>query len=241
MFDSKKIKLFCIPHAGASSSMYLKWEEFLYSQVELRQVELAGRGKRFKEKLLTNFSDVITDCCNIILRDMKDVNPLPYAIYGHSLGGLIAFGVCNSIQENKLTQPIHLFISGCTPPGRIDPKDNLDNLSNSEFIKEIASYGGIPLNLLQDPKMLNLFLPILRADFNVFFSHTLRDLKHKVNTDVTILYGNEDIGISKIDEWKAYVCKECDIQIFKGDHFFTMENNEGIINLINCKLARYYT
>lgn len=45
-----KVRIFCIPYAGGSASIYNKWKKYVGSDFELILIELAGRGSRFNHK-----------------------------------------------------------------------------------------------------------------------------------------------------------------------------------------------
>ncbi|MBI5538973.1 MAG: thioesterase, partial [Bacteroidia bacterium] len=43
------MKLFCFPYAGGSSVVFNNWKSYLRYDIELRAIELAGRGKRIMD------------------------------------------------------------------------------------------------------------------------------------------------------------------------------------------------
>ncbi|WP_197144539.1 thioesterase II family protein [Lysinibacillus sphaericus] len=81
----RKIKLFCLPYAGGSSVTYIKWGKLLNRYIEVIEVELPGRGRRINDPLIDNLEDMVED----VFRFIKDQLTGDYAIFGHSMGGLI--------------------------------------------------------------------------------------------------------------------------------------------------------
>lgn len=77
------MKLFCIPYAGSSASIYSQWSSELGGIAEIIPVELAGRGRRIYDPLYRSFEEAVEDVTSIIVQQL---NENPYAIFGHSLG-----------------------------------------------------------------------------------------------------------------------------------------------------------
>lgn len=51
------INLICIPHAGGSAVVYMKWKKFLNNNVRLHPIELSGRGSRYLEPFYITIED----------------------------------------------------------------------------------------------------------------------------------------------------------------------------------------
>ncbi|EHP40326.1 linear gramicidin dehydrogenase, type II thioesterase [Cupriavidus basilensis OR16] len=49
------LQLFCLPHAGASATTYLRWRRLLPADIALVPLEPPGRGARLDEPLLRDF------------------------------------------------------------------------------------------------------------------------------------------------------------------------------------------
>src|SRR6185369_7818116 len=108
-----KIKLFCLPYAGGSSMVFHKWKKYLNSEIELRAIELAGRGRRIHESMYQDRAEAVEDVFQLI---KDEIRQSPYALLGHSMGSLIAYEVAQKIRANKLPEPLHVFFSGSSAP-----------------------------------------------------------------------------------------------------------------------------
>lgn len=49
------VSLLCLPCAGASATMYLRWRRLLPKWIQVVPVELPGRGGRLAEALVEDF------------------------------------------------------------------------------------------------------------------------------------------------------------------------------------------
>lgn len=68
--------------------MYYKWKNIMNNNIQLVPIELKGRGTRYGEGFYTDFEDAFNDIyLNIRDKIMED----EYALFGHSMGSLLAF------------------------------------------------------------------------------------------------------------------------------------------------------
>jgi len=76
------ITLFCLPCAGASATMYLRWRRSL-PNLKVIPLELPGGGVRSSEPLVEDFNILV----NQLYEELSPSMPKGYAIFGHSMGG----------------------------------------------------------------------------------------------------------------------------------------------------------
>ncbi|CAM1357015.1 thioesterase II family protein [Tenacibaculum halocynthiae] len=227
----KKIKLFCIPYAGGSSSIYNKWKDKLGKNIELCPIELAGRGGRIKENHYSCLSEAVNDILNQII---EDINAYDYAIFGHSMGAFLAYEVIHKIMKLGLRKPIHSFFSGRKPPGIGMRKKLFTEMNPIEFEKEVLALGGTPPEFFKYPELKELFIPLLRSDFAISETIVERSEGIVLNNNFSILIGkDENINLETAVKWRKFTDKECDIHFIKGDHFFLLHEQETVIGLVN--------
>jgi len=227
----KETILFCLPYAGGSARIYAKWRKFLNSSVELFPIELAGRGKRFNEPFYSTMDEAIHD----IYSQIKDKLNHPFAIYGHSMGSLLAYELSYKIQQTNGLSPLHIFFSGGKPPHCRTVKKEIHKLTDSDFKNEIKRMGGTPNELLAEKELFEIFMPILRADFRLIETYRyIKKSDSKLNSKVTVLNGKEDeISDNELLGWQQYTKQSCNIVNFEGGHFFINDHAESIVDLIN--------
>ena len=66
--------------------------------IVVNEVELAGRGRRMNEPLIDNMEEMVED----IYYSIKDYITEPYAIFGHSMGGLLTYELCHKLQKKAI-------------------------------------------------------------------------------------------------------------------------------------------
>jgi medium-chain acyl-[acyl-carrier-protein] hydrolase len=155
--------LFCFPYAGGGASVFNSWPELLPAKVELWSVQLPGR-----ENLLTLPAFTRIEPLSTALADaMRPYLDIPFAFYGHSMGALVSFELARALRRERHATPQCLFVSGHRAPQLPAPHSALYDLPQSEFLDRVRNMGGTPDDVLANPELIELFTPVLRADFEL--------------------------------------------------------------------------
>lgn len=223
--------LFCLPYAGGSESIYYEWKKYLSSSIRLNPIELKGRGRRYNEPFYETLDEAVEDIFkNIKYKIMDD----DYAIYGHSMGSLLAYELYYKIKKYNVKEPKHIFFSGYQAPSVIGKKEDIHNLPDYDFIKKMIDIGGTPKEIVNNMEIFEIFIPILRSDFKIIENYNYEKKEKKIECDVSILCGKQDfLQLKEILAWKDHVAKEIKIYNFEGNHFFINDNIQVITNVIN--------
>lgn len=227
--------LFCLPYAGGSEAIYYKWENHLHPSIQLIPIALKGRGKRFGEIFYESLEQAVDD----IFENIKDkIVDNDYAIYGHSMGGLLAYELYYKISELNIKKPTHIFFSGCGAPSIIRERENTYTLSDCDLMKKIMKKGGTPEELMNNQELLQIFVPIIRSDYKIIETYNYEERENKIECDVSILNGKQDsIKLEEIVAWEKHVSKGFNVYNFNGNHFFINSNAENITSIINGTLS----
>ena len=226
-----KRTLFTIPFAGGNRFAFKRYNEFLEDSFNIYPLELAGRGERFSEELISDIYDVRDDLFNQIKENLNG----EYVIYGHSLGGLLAYLLTLLLEDKQLPLPTKLVISGRANPS-MKPITIKYNLSKDKFIESLKELGGMPSDFFKHPELFELFEPILRTDFQLVECFDFKE-KRQIDTKISVLYGKEE-AFSRIEamRWREFtIDKTIDFHEFQGDHFFIYNHIETICKIIRAK------
>ncbi|MGE4512796.1 MAG: thioesterase II family protein [Chryseobacterium sp.] len=230
-----KINLYSIPYAGGSSVVYNKWSENLQSSVNIKPVELSGRGKRFSEPLYEDIHEAVEDIFNSI---KEEITEIPYALFGHSMGALIAFELAQRIRKAGLPSPVHIFISGRSAPHVNKTGEKMySRMDDVKFRQEVLNLGGTPKEFFSHPELLELFLPVLKNDFRLVENYSYNYNYQPLNVDMTVLLGKgDDLTETEGESWSEYTTESCEITYLEGGHFFINEQRLNITQIINNSL-----
>ncbi len=217
-------RLFIFPHAGGGPAPFSKWS--IPSTIEAWIAHYPGRGSRYKEPLVTRINALVDGLAEAI----PPLLDKPFAFFGHSLGGLVAFELA------KGKQPNILFVSGCGAPSLPNPHPHIHRLPDSDFIDALKKFNGIPDEVIANPEMMSLFLPILHADFEAF--ETYRPNSHRLDCPIIALSGLDDSRVSReqVEGWALHTENSFESKYFAGDHFFIATANKAVLKFIEGKL-----
>lgn len=229
-----KIKLFCLPYAGGTASIYNKWKNKIGNNIEIIPVELPGRGKLFDEKLKTHMNQMVDFTFHSIVNELDCES---YAFFGYSMGSMIAYELIRKIERMGYCPPIHAFFSAKQAP-HIERNDKkLHVLEENEFLEEIMKLGGTPKEVIENRELLDIFVNILKADYQVVETYKHYLMESKINCDITVLYGNRDKYLfEEIKEWEKLTNMSSDFFEFDGGHFFINDKLDRIIDIVNMAL-----
>jgi surfactin synthase thioesterase subunit len=229
------IQLICLPFAGGSSYSYKVFESLLSKEVRMVPVEIPGRGRRITESLYTGTDSIVED----IFHQISGSLHLPYAIYGHSMGTLLGYLLTKRILEAGLPAPMHLFFSGRGGPSSKPDKEIRYNLPQEAFFDKLRELGGCPDEVLDDPMMMELFEPILRADFEVVETY-LYEPTTPFDIPIDVMYADgEDLTEEDVMAWADETTAGITITKFTGHHFFIFSHTPQITTIFNKTLTKY--
>jgi medium-chain acyl-[acyl-carrier-protein] hydrolase len=210
-------QLFCFHHAGGSSAFYTNWKRLLPPIVDIRPIGLPGRQERFHEPLITEFSAALEAVRSIVAPLVR----APFALIGHSMGALLAFELARKLEQLRLT-PCALFVSACRAAHLwAEGHDKKSQLPDSALMQEIREMNGTPESVLLDTEMMQLILPIVRADFAVCDSYIF-DPQPTLTCPIFAFGGLEDPDITREDiaAWGQLTSGGFRSRMLAGDHFF---------------------
>ena len=229
------INLICLPYAGGTAAVYHRWKPFLDNRIRLCPIELAGRGRRLKEPFYNSFEEAVDDIYGMI----GELTEFPYALFGHSMGGALAYELAFKIKYNNQRQPMHIFISGRRPPHVNRDEKLLHLLPFEEFKEEILKLGGTPRELFENKELWDIFLPVLRADYKIIEGYEYKPYNFKLECGLTVLAGelDDESGLRHMTEWQRYSESDYSLHIFDGGHFFIHDYMDEVIRVINHQLT----
>lgn len=213
-------RVLCVPYAGGSTQVYHTLARSMPEDVEVGAVQLPGRWNRRLEPLLTNVSDASRSLANELIR----LSRMPYALFGYSVGGLIAFETARILARNaKQQQPRALILAAIGAPTERSNLPHLHMLSDAEFIRRhVDRYsGGIPAAALGEPDFLAMLLPVLKADMEMFETYQYLPGEPLLCPIYTIA-GGEDVlcPSSSMAGWKRETVGSFFSETVAGNHFF---------------------
>lgn len=223
-------QLFMLHFSGGSIYSFNSFTSRLKDSFSLEPVELPGRGLRYHEDLIYDKEKAVKD---LIFQIKERRNEKPFILFGHSLGAELGFLITKELEEMG-DFPSYLVVSG-NPGPNMRKNERLFEIPNPLFFEKLKELGGLSEEILNSAELLEIFEPILRADFEIIEKDTVIS-PAKIKTPIFALMGNEEKSADLILNWKNYTEDRFDYNILQGNHFFIYENKDIICDiLINCK------
>jgi medium-chain acyl-[acyl-carrier-protein] hydrolase len=153
------------------------------------------------------------------------------------MGALISFELARLLRKEHNIIPAHLFVSGRHAPQVPDPKPPIHALSEPEFKEELRRFNGTPEAVLQNAELMQLLVPILRADFAVVETYVYKT-EPPLNCPITAFGGTEDEEVSydELQAWQEQTNTEFSLHMFTGDHFFLHSAQTLLLQLLSKEL-----
>lgn len=163
----ERLRLFCFPYAGGAASVFTQWQQDLPT-VQVCAVQLPGRQNRLAEPPFTRV-EPLADALTAVIRQYGD---MPFAFYGHSVGGFVVFELARRLRAAGGPQPAALLIGSCRAP-QIPPLwPPIAELPDATFVAALRRYDGMPSALRDHQELLDLALPTMRSDVAMYERYT---------------------------------------------------------------------
>lgn len=229
------LRLYCFPFAGGAAHAYSPWGRQFSENIEVRAVQLPGRGPRVTEPLFERIEPLVDAVTKALLDEWSQG---PFALYGHSMGGCIVFELARRLRQLRGPQPVAVAISGRpSPTSGVERERRLSEMSDDDLWSELAVYNGTPPELLADPEVRRFFLPIVRADFTIVDNYTCV-AQPPLDCPLNIAIGVLDPATPPDSEtaWAIETTADCVIRRYNGDHFFIRSHAAEFVPTLDADL-----
>lgn len=221
-----RLRLFCFPYAGGGATVYSGWWRGLPPEVEVVAVQPPGRESRLAEKPHHDLGELVAAMHEHLLPHLRE---RPFAFFGHSNGALMAFELARSLRRGGDPLPLHLFASGRPAPQLELDDPPIHHLPHDEFVQELRKLEGTPEEILQNQEILELLLPLLRADFSL--GETYRFVPEAPLPFPLSAYGgvrDPEVPREHVEAWSEQAGAGFRMKMFPGDHFF-VNGDRGLV------------
>ncbi len=212
------LRLLCFPYAGGGVPIFRAWPDLLPPEIEVWAVQLPGRDGRLREPV----PDDLETLALAVTNGLGPLLDMPFACFGHSMGALLAFEFARQIRRRGQPGPTHLFVSARRAPQLPRTDTLLHTLPEGPFIEMLRQrYNGIPAAVLAEPELLQLFLPMLRADFKMIETYQYRE-EAPLDCPIMAFGGAQDEWAlpGELTAWRAQTHRSFKMQLFPGGHFY---------------------
>jgi surfactin synthase thioesterase subunit len=234
--ENASMRLICFPFAGGGAQIFRQWPEQLPADLELCAVQLPGREMRLRE---TPFSDVhaLIDAMTPALLPLLDK---PFALFGHSMGALVAFECARRLEQKHNLTPECLIASARVAPQSPLSRAPINALPQAEFIEGLRKLNGTSGEILDNREMMANLGPLLRADLAIHEEYIYRPAP-RLRCDILALGGLRDpeAGRDGLNGWQQHTNGAFALRMVPGDHFFIQSAQTLFLRMLSLELYQY--
>lgn len=230
-----ELRLICLPYAGGGASVFRTWASALPPSVELCAAQPPGRETRFSEPAFTRAGDYVAS----LLAALRPLTDRPYALFGHSMGALMAFEVSRALRAQGLPLPARLFVSAKKAPHLTHTEEPAYHLPDAEFADYLRKLEGTSEEVLANPELRELFFPVLRKDFELRDSYAYQ-AGPPLDVPLRALGGVADAHVGKADleAWREHTRSFLGLHLFPGGHLYLGKQRDALLGLMLPDLLR---
>jgi medium-chain acyl-[acyl-carrier-protein] hydrolase len=229
-----RLRLFCLPFAGGGASIFRTWGRALPQGIELCPIQLPGRENRLGEPPHTDVPILAERLADQILLYVRK----PFALFGHSMGALLAFELTRTLRRRQAPMPMALFLSAHRAAHLPLRRKPLHALPDPEFLQALRGLGGTPAEVFEHQDLLQVMLPALRADFTLCDRYGFV-AEPPLDCPLILYAGRQDTEVSpqEVEAWSQHTTQGAGLRIFPGDHFFLRSDRDLLLRAIASALA----
>jgi len=222
-----KLRLFCFAYAGGSATVFRTWANYLPPTMELCPIEIPGRGRKIKSLAYTEIQPLVRAIAINIIPYLDK----PFAFFGYSMGSLISFELTKLLRSEYNFHPLHLFVAARQAPQFPAENPPISQLPDTDFLTAISQFNGISDAVLKSAELMQIFLPIIRADFKVLESYWYTP-QAPLDCPITAFGGLQDptVSYTALSGWKEQTLTSFCLHQIDGDHFFINTNKSNLLN-----------
>lgn len=225
-------RLVCLPHAGGSASFYFPVSAALSPDVDVVAVQYPGRQDRRFEPA----AESIEELADSIFRALGSERD-GLALFGHSMGAVVGLELARRLQDAG-SPPAVLFASGRRGPS-VDRAESVHKRDDAGLIAEILSLNGTDPILVQEPQVLEMILPALRADYRLVEVYQYCPAE-PLSCPVVALIGDADrrVDADEVQAWRCETTASFELHVFPGGHFYLIAQQGPVIDQVRRSLLQ---
>ena len=224
-----KGRLFCFPYAGGGAALFASWSRMLPRTLEVCGMQPPGRPPRLDEPPIRRMEELVRAAVDAL----EGALTLPYWIFGHSMGAIVAFEVARELRRRGAPEPTALLVSAAPAPHLTRDRASTHRLPDAELIAELRRMDGTPPELLDDREAMAVVLPALRADFEAYSGYGYRD-EAPLDCPIVAFAGSKDslVAAERTDGWRRHTRAEFGLHVIEGGHFFLNTRRSELVGRI---------
>ena len=229
--------LICFAGAGAGASVFRPWVAMVPAFVTVLACQLPGRENRIGEPpahSLAGAADAVAAAYRAI-RPAGRPAPRPLVLFGHSMGGALAFEVARRLgSAGRMADA--LLLAASAPPGPARDEAPLDGDALRDLL---IGYDPENRRITGNRELYAALAPILGADIAMLRGHAIAPGTARLGLSVHLMSGEADAIVpeSAVARWAGYFDGPVTHHAIAGGHFFPFrDSRDRVLELLTTAL-----
>jgi len=230
---ASRVRLVCFPHAGGAATAFAPLAQALPPAIETLALQYPGRQDRLAEPCLESVDDLVA----ALLPELRPCLDVPFALFGHSTGAVVAYEVARVLEREDGVVPVGLVASGRRGPST-HRDEHVHRGGDRSLLREVARLGGTPPELLADEEVQQMMLPALRGDYKAIETYEWRP-GPPLACPIWAVVGEDDPLATEAEAaaWRAQSGPGFELHVLPGGHFYLVDQQPAVVDLIARLLA----
>ncbi|MFG2367300.1 thioesterase II family protein [Streptomyces mirabilis] len=236
------MRLFVFHHAGGSQLMFRGWAAHFPGDWEIHVPNAPGRLMDGRVPL-----ERMDDLVDHFLTELDTELTGRFALFGHSMGAAVGYALTLRLLEEGRTPPVWLGVSARTAPlpTTVDEQSATEraalreSASDEVLRRRVATMGGTPQGILDDPDLWARFEPTIRGDLHLTESWR-PPAPVPLAVPISAFAGADDpvVPVESLARWSALTRHFLGLNRFDGDHFYFQDDPGPLARRIHADIRR---
>jgi myxalamid-type polyketide synthase MxaB len=232
--ESARLRLFCFHYLGGGASAFRQWQQGLPPEIEVCPVQLPGREQRIHETPCQQMLPLAA----MLAEQLQPMLDRPFALYGHSMGALLAFELARQLRNRDGLEPVHLFAAAYLAPHAPGPYRQRQEYDRSDLDEVVRRLLNVPEAVLANDEFMSALLPTINADLRLVGSYAYQE-QQPLACPITAFGGLSDREVKEHDllGWRRHTRSSFRLEMFPGGHLFLEPSQAALLTAIGQSLA----
>ncbi|MFG2622719.1 thioesterase II family protein [Streptomyces sp. NPDC048507] len=224
------LRLFVLHHAGGSHTLYRHWPAGLPDTWDVRLLDAPGHGFLLDVPQIADAGRL----ADFLLGAIEPDPARPYALFGHSMGALVAYEITRRAVVRGLPLPVWIGVSARSAPQLVGAGTPYHGMADAELRSALKRLGGTPDEVFDDPELWALFEPVIRADLALVENWRPDPEAAALPVALSAFAGDGDRASSprRMAGWAGYTERFMGLRVFEGGHFYFQDDPRPLLRQI---------